>query len=213
MQSPLVDTISMSEAQKIMGESFVDPITTAICFGIDRAVVDLLGDVPFSHDDLRRYVGTHVLFAGYPITFTEIRKRYPHLFAAKERPWYEAGPIVDFMPLSYGWYILRKDPLSEDIACMTHEYVNLIPRSHFLPTVCEIAFACTLFYSVRNMRLFKNAYGRTVDRARNGEDVAAGDFDEAGLGIIPFHAGHNDSDVGFSEIRRHRILTVDQTQG
>lgn len=188
-----------------MGTSFIGALQAAQCFRIilSEANLLLMENVPFSKSELQRCAKSHVLFAGYPIAIAHMQTKYPHLFAVKEKDWYESE-LPALANIDLGWYLLRKKPLAKSSFKTWDEQVHQIPTRNFAPTVCEIAFACALFYSVHKIRLFKDVYIRTTDK-KDGGRHAIGDFDESGMGIISVGDDNRASDVRLTTIRRKLV--------
>jgi hypothetical protein len=201
---PPVIPVYRNDADSLVHSNVIGPELAERCFGFHYSPSDRtkLAEVPVSSTELQACEGSHILFAGFPLTLNEIFKKHRALFAAARDAWFLREPFAKATRVSATWYLLRRSPAPDTVRESWCRQLSHCAPNEEIPAPCELAYAFVLVYSAMRLRLCENLYVRTSEITTTGERVAVGDFDDDGLGIIPTCDTDCDSDLALLTVRR-----------
>ncbi len=182
---------SVARSRQIMGHNFLGVEAVAQHLGVRflTGQLERLAEVPFSEETLLECQRTHILFAGYPLSIDEMRRRLPSgLIHPEKDPWYGDMPFAIQATVGPRWYLLRAGLLPESTDKTFEEQRKLLAQEE-IPRACELVYLSVLHYLINGIRLFDRGecarcqdivqrYGNLV----NG-GVLVGTFGSQGLRI------------------------------
>ncbi|HBM45377.1 MAG: hypothetical protein UT05_C0011G0021 [Parcubacteria group bacterium GW2011_GWF2_38_76] len=199
--------ISPLEAIRIMGKNYLGPEcwSSLGIFATDKERDYFHSAVPFSREELETCKDTHILVAICSVSILDIREKVLEL---GERNYKMIGVFKGFYPscqpawyneelfakekCKYGWYLVRKYPVSGSFKKTYEEQLSLLEGNEKNPNAALVLYTIIAHYLLTHEKLFKNRYIRTSSVASDGNHVW--------IGIDgPFPAGWGDS-FGFRKL-------------
>jgi hypothetical protein len=177
-------------ARAILEHDFLgtDDVARRLGLRFDAAQAAQLAEIPFSETVLAASRGTHMLFAGAPVSLLDLRAGPAGglLYPARDA-WYEKMPFAAER-VGVRWHLMCKGifPGSGD---KTFDEQRALAAGYEVPRACELVFGLLVYFLARGVRLLdRGALARCRDRvARYGGvadgNVNVGRFEERGLSV------------------------------
>jgi len=182
----LESSINSQRARKIMGGNMFDLKLVSKLFEIDFTARQQrsLRQVPFPSDILQKSKETHILFVGYPLSISDLRKKMPREFFCNHADkWCESEDFAKEAKVDLRWYLMRKDVLPQSPGKTFQEQLALLKETEEVPRACELAYMLALYYLAQKKSLFEEHYLRCEDVVKDNTRVGVSFFKKR-LGVV-----------------------------
>ena len=160
-----------ARARAIMGKNCLGPDKVRKHYGI-QLPVGRFAEVPFSEKTLRRHKDTHVLFAGAPLSVSEILERADT--SRSDIGWIRYEAFARQQEVDLRWYLLRKNPVPHSYCKTYGEQRALLAAGEDVPFACEVLYMTILYWMAHGEHLFPHVGVRVRDTLSTGERVKVG---------------------------------------
>lgn len=195
---------TLEYARFVMGDDVLDLGTVAKFFHIRASPLwdARLRHIPFDGPTLRGCRGSHILFAGTPLSILDIRRAAKDCFSG--HIWYSREAFAKNEQVNVRWYLLRKEPISDSAGKSYSDQLSLLEENEVVPRACEVLYGAVLYFLSTGIRLFSKTTARCADITESdvspvGVHVDIGNFDEAGLSISLWDDGP-DEGIGIASM-------------
>lgn len=172
-------------ARVIMGENFlgIEEVTRHFGVSFTQKQAKELVDIPFTEAELQECRSTHLLVAGYPLSFPDVRKTASSLFYRSEDAWYDEHAFATDEKVDLRWYLVRKDVVDGSTEKTWDEQQAMLAENEETPRACEFVYSVILYALATGIRLFPSIYGRAASEDTDGRHVYIGSFGADGLRV------------------------------
>lgn len=139
-----------------------------------------LATLPWPDDVLRAFAGTHLLFAGFPLSVYDLQLRFPQFFWRKDQAWFTTHPFLCEARVSPRWHLVRKAPVPGSFGKTAAEQLSLLADEEEIPGACDLLLALLLHHAVTGERLLPKVWVRCAGYPPDRWSVV-GTFVDGGL--------------------------------